>query len=62
MRKSREMSKQISLIPAYLLLGIWCLFTFLVIGWIILASLSTTPNIFQNDFLKIKIKILFFYL
>lgn len=46
MRKSREISKQISLAPGYLLLGIWCLFTFLVIGWIILASFSTTPNIF----------------
>lgn len=52
MKRNRELSKQLSLIPGYLLLGTWCLFTFLVIGWIILASFSTTPNIFQNNLFK----------
>lgn len=44
--------KQIALLPGYALLSLWCAFTFLVIGWIILASFSTTPNIFQNTLFK----------
>ncbi|TXJ41580.1 carbohydrate ABC transporter permease [Brachyspira pilosicoli] len=44
--------KQIDLLPGYALLSLWCAFTFLVIGWIILASFSTTPNIFQNTLFK----------
>ena len=42
MKRNRELSKQLSLIPGYLLLGTWCLFTFLVIGWIIF------PKFFNN--------------
>lgn len=50
MNKSKY--KQIALLPGYALVSLWCAFTFLVIGWIILASFSTTPNIFQNTLFK----------
>lgn len=30
------------------LVSLWCLFTFVVVGWILLASLSTTKAIFSN--------------
>ena len=49
MQKSKINFKQIGLIPGYLIVSMWCVFTFFVIGWIMLASLSTTPNIFKND-------------
>ncbi|EKV56057.1 carbohydrate ABC transporter permease [Brachyspira hampsonii] len=48
----KDKHKQIRLLPGYLLVSLWCAFTFLVIGWIILASFSTTPNIFQNTLFK----------
>ncbi len=38
--------RQRTLVPSYILLGLWILFTFTVIGWIIAASFSTTPEIF----------------
>ncbi len=40
---------QFSMAPGYLLLVIWCAFTAIVIGWIMAASVSTTPNIFKGD-------------
>lgn len=51
-KKHKASYKHIGLIPGYLLVSMWCLFTFFVIGWIILASFSTTPNIFQNSLFK----------
>ncbi len=48
----KDKHKQIRLLPGYLLVSLWCAFTFLVIGWIILASFSATPNIFQNTLFK----------
>jgi len=44
--------KQLRFIPGYLLLGIWLAFTVAMIGWIILASLSTTKEIFGNQILS----------
>ncbi|MDF2613391.1 MAG: sugar transporter permease [Clostridia bacterium] len=40
--------KEAVLLPGYLVVSLWCLFTFLVIGWIILASFSTTKEIFSD--------------
>lgn len=37
--------------PGYVLLNIWVLFTAVLIGWIIVASLSTTREIFTNTLL-----------
>lgn len=44
--------KQFRLLPGYAMVSLWCAFTFMVIGWIVLASFSTTPNIFQNTLFK----------
>ena len=39
-------------IPSYTLLILWVLFTAVLIGWIMVASLSTTKEIFTNSLLK----------
>lgn len=38
--------------PGYILLAVWVLFTVVMIGWIILASLSTTKEIYSDQILK----------
>lgn len=48
-RLSGEMAKQIKLIPGYILVGVWVLFTFVLLGWVLCASLSTTKEIFKGD-------------
>ncbi len=44
--------KQLRLTPAYLLGIIWTVFTVVMIGWIILASFSTTREIFTGKLLS----------
>ena len=44
--------KEAHLLPGYLILGIWVLFTFVLIGWIFAASFSTTRDIFKGNALK----------
>ena len=39
---------QLSLAPGYLVLATWVTFTFIVLGWVIGASLSTTGDIFRG--------------
>ena len=46
--KHSGIKKQIALIPGYILVGAWVIFTFVLIGWIFRASLSTTAAIFSN--------------
>lgn len=48
----REMKKQWRLLPGYVLLLLWLVFTVVMIGWIVLASFSTTKEIFNNELLK----------
>ncbi len=43
--------KTIPKIPGYVLLILWVLFTAVLIGWIMVASLSTTKEIFTNSLL-----------
>lgn len=50
--RKREWKRQARFLPGYLLLGIWLAFTAVMIGWIILASLSTTKEIFGNQILS----------
>ena len=45
---------KIGLVPGYLIVLLFCLFIFIMIGWIVLASLSTTPEIFKGQMLKFK--------
>lgn len=49
---NRARKKDVPLIPAYILLIIWLLFTIVTIGWVFGASLSTTREIFTNELLK----------
>lgn len=43
--------QQAGLIPGYILLAFWCLFIFVMLGWIVIASLSTTKEIFSDSLL-----------
>ncbi len=57
MSKEREMKKfnlkhELKLAPGYLILSIWVLFTFVLLGWVFAASLSTTKDIFSGNALK----------
>ena len=49
---SLERRRQISLLPGYVLLLIWLVFTVVMIGWIVLASFSTTSEIFTGALLE----------
>lgn len=44
--------KQIPLIPGHVLLGLWVLFTLVMLFWIVAASLSTAPEIMRGNALK----------
>lgn len=45
-------SKEAKLIPGYIILVIWVLFTVVLLGWVIAASFSTTKEIYQGNALK----------
>lgn len=51
MRKGKY-SRQIALIPGYIIIGIWVLFTIAVLGLVFVASFSTTREIFMGNMLK----------
>jgi len=44
--------KETHLLPGYIILLIWVLFTFMLLGWVICASFSTTRDIFTGDALR----------
>lgn len=53
-KKYRELvnwNKELRLAPGYLILIIWITFTFVLLGWVLLASFSTTKEIFSNKLL-----------
>lgn len=52
MGNSREMKKQMKLLPAYIPLIIWLVFCLFTVGWLFCASLSTTREIFSGELLK----------
>ncbi|MGH0052861.1 MAG: carbohydrate ABC transporter permease, partial [Sphaerochaetaceae bacterium] len=43
---------QVKLIPSYVLIVTWVIFTFVLIGWVIFASLSTSQEIFSDSMFK----------
>lgn len=52
-KKKIMLNKQsIAKIPGYTILNLWVLFTAVLVGWIVLASLSTTREIFTNTMLQ----------
>lgn len=50
--RNGEFKKQLRLWPGYLLLAVWLLFTVVMIGWIVIASLSTTKEVFDGTLLQ----------
>ncbi|MEG1523794.1 MAG: carbohydrate ABC transporter permease [Clostridia bacterium] len=44
--------KEAKLLPGYLILTIWIVFTIILIGWVFAASFATTKDIFAGDALK----------
>lgn len=47
-----NLKKELKLAPGYIIVILWVIFTFVLLGWIIAASLSTTPDIFAGKALK----------
>ena len=47
-----ELKKQLRLWPAHLVIGLWCLFTIVMLCWIVAASFSTSPEIMKGETLK----------
>ncbi len=44
--------KELKLAPGYLMLTLWILFTLLLLGWVLMASFSTTKEIFADKLLE----------
>lgn len=44
--------KEVRLLPGYVMTTLWVVFTFVLIGWILAASLATTREIFQGKALQ----------
>lgn len=51
-REPFNLRKEAKLLPGYLVLVLWLAFTFVLIGWIFAASLSTSKEIFKGEVLK----------
>ena len=47
-------NSQTRLLPGYIILGLWVLFTFVLVGWVFAASFSTTRDIFKGNALRFK--------
>lgn len=47
-----RLSRELRLLPGYFIVILWCVFTFLLLGWVFLASFSTTKEIFSNHLLQ----------
>lgn len=52
MKQPFNLQKELRLLPGYLVLLVWIVFTAVVLGWIIAASLSTSGEIFKGEVLK----------
>ena len=44
--------KELGLAPGYIILILWIIFTFMLLGWVTAASFSTTKEIFMGNALK----------
>ena len=52
LHKKVNWKKEFRLLPGYTILTLWVLFTVIIVGWILAASLSTTKEIFTGKVLK----------
>ena len=50
-REPINWNKELKLAPGYLILILWISFTFVLLGWVLLASFSTTKEIFSKKLL-----------
>lgn len=50
--KQTALKHRFAMVPGYIIVLIWVIFTFVLIGWVVLASLSTSPEIFSDHMLK----------
>jgi N-acetylglucosamine transport system permease protein len=44
-----NLRKEARLLPGYVIVIAWVVFTFILLGWVLCASLSTTPEIFKGE-------------
>ena len=51
-REPVRWKKELKLAPGYLILTLWILFTLALLGWVLMASFSTTKEIFGNKLLE----------
>ena len=51
-REPVRWKKELKLAPGYLILTLWILFTLALLGWVLMASFSTTKEIFSNKLLE----------
>lgn len=51
-RQRLHSHEHLRLLPGYIILSVWVLFTVILIGWVAAASLSTTKEIFQGTTLQ----------
>ncbi|MEG1462858.1 MAG: hypothetical protein RSC48_07080, partial [Anaerorhabdus sp.] len=51
-REKLNWKKELKLAPGYIIIILWVLFTFMLLGWILAASFSTTGDIFAGKALK----------
>lgn len=45
--------KEAKLLPGYIIVSLWVLFTFVLLGWVLCASFSTTQEIFAGEATKL---------
>ena len=50
--RAMKLRQQAALIPSYILLIMWCVFIFVMLGWIVMASFSTTRELFTDKLLS----------
>ena len=49
---SLDKNRQLRLIPSYIIILTWVIFTFVIIGWVFFASFSTSQEIFSDHMFK----------
>lgn len=53
-REKFNWKKELRLLPGYIIVTAWVIFTFVLIAWIFFASFSTTSEIFTGELFKFK--------
>ena len=51
-RKPFNPKQELKLLPGYIIIALWVLFTLFMLFWIVAASLSTSPEIMKGEVLK----------